>query len=1039
MLEPNYGKHTSTGSLSECSSRDSISVFKEVPMIKIKINTENKNKKNTVTTNNDNNNDILLKDDDKNNDLSMSSFENLKELRNKNVNRLIIGHININSIRNKFEMLSSKVNGQIDILMISETKLDNSFPTMQFVMKGYNKPYRIDRNSNGGGILVYVREDIPSKILSNFTLSTESVIIEINLRRKKWLLCCTYNAHKNLISNHLSEISKALDIYSSSYDNIVIMGDFNSEPNESSMSEFCELYDLKNLIHSATCFKNPNKPSCIDLILTNRPKSFHNSSVIETGLSDFHKLTLTVMKVFYQKQEPTIIQYRDYKGFSNEEFRNEMSHELKNAKITDYDSFHEITTRIFDKHAPIKHKYVRANQGPYMNKILNKAIMNRSRLKNRFLANRNEENRKAFKKQRNYCVGLFRKEKKKFYNNLDIKNITDNRLFWKTVKPFFSEKSQHREKITLIEQTNIITNDKLIAESFNKFFSNIVKNLNIPPLEEYIGNTDDTEDPVLKAIRKYKNHPSINMIRNNIPENLSFSFHQVTANEIEKELKSLNSTKTAQENDVPTKIIKENIDLFTPFLTLDFNSSIINATFPNKLKLADILPIFKKDSRNLKENYRPVSILPNLSKVYERCIFNQMTPYFEEILSKFQCGFRKGHGAQHSLIAMIEKWRKCVDNGQAFGALLTDLSKAFDCLNYELLISKLDAYGFDLNSKKLIYNYLTERMHRVKINNQYSSWKELLLGVPQGSILGPILFNIYLCDLFFFLENIDVASYADDTTPYTCGSDFKEVIKYLEESSKILFKWFKDNYMKANADKCHLLLSTNDIFTAEIDKAVIQNSTNEKLLGVTIDSKLSFDTHVSNLCKKAGQKLNALSRLAPYMNYEHRRNVMKAFIHSQFGYCPIVWMNHSRSLNNRINRIHERALRIVYRDKISSFESLLERDDSVTIHNRNIHAVVTEFYKVKNQLSPKLMTDVFEIREVNYDLRNNTDFKTRNVKTVRYGTESITSLGPKLWALLPDKIKNSSNIEEFKKNVKHWKPDCPCRLCKTYIPNLGFL
>ena len=966
------------------------------------------------------------------------SIENLKEIRNKNVNRLIFGHININSIRNKFEMLSSKINGQVDILMISETKLDNTFPTTQFLMNGYSSPHRIDRNSNGGGILVYIRDDIPSKLLNKQNLSVEGLFIEINLRRKKWLLCCTYNPHKNLISNHLTEISKALDIYSSGYDNVMIMGDFNSEPTETSISEFCEIYDLSNLIRTATCFKNPDKPSCIDLILTNRPRSFQNSTVIETGLSDFHKMTITVMKMFYQKQEAKVIQYRDYKNFDNETFRNEILHELTCTNVGDYDSFDELITRIFNKHAPIKHKYVRANQGPYMNKILNKAVMNRSRTRNSYLSNRTETNRKAYNKQRNYCVGLFRNEKKKFYNSIDIKNITDNRLFWKTVKPFFSEKSHHYEKKILIENENIISNDKIIAEIFNEYFSNIVKDLNIPELANK-GTDSDITDSVQNAINKYETHASIIKIKNNLSNNLSFSFHEVTSQEIEKELKCLDPTKATQGNDVPTKIIKENFDIFVPFLTWDINTSIDNSRFPTKLKMADIMPIFKKDGKNLKQNYRPISILPNLSKIYEKCLFNQISPYFENILSKFQCGFRKGHGAQHSLLAMIETWRKCVDDGLVFGALLTDLSKAFDCLNYELLIAKLDAYGFDPQATKLVYNYLSERMHRVKINNEYSSWRELLLGVPQGSILGPILFNIYLCDLFFFLENTDVASYADDTTPYTYGENFEEVIKSLEDSSKILFQWFTNNYMKANADKCHLLLSTNEVFSANIDNAVIQNSTTEKLLGITIDYKLSFDSHVSNLCKKAGQKLNALARIASYMNINHRRIVMKAFIHSQFGYCPIVWMTHSRTLNNRINRIHERALRIVYKDSDSSFETLLERDNSTTIHMRNIHSLVTELYKVKNQISPKLMTDIFKLRNVSYDLRNNSNFEARNVKTVRYGTESITYLGPKLWNLLPDTIKLSKTLEVFKKRVKSWKPDCPCRLCKTYIPNLGFL
>ena len=246
----------------------------------------------------------------------------MKNLRLKNSNKVIIDHVNINSLRNKVELLTDMLRDKVDLLMISKTKLNSSFPIAEFYRKSYSKPYILDKTSKGGGIILYVREDIPSKSINSSCIDhdKEYFLVELNLRKQKWLIICNYNPHKTMIKGYLEYISKEIYSLSSKHDNFLLLGDFNSEPTEEAMTSFYQIYNFKNLLDKPTCYKNPNNPSCVDLIITNKPRSFHNSCTFENGLSDFHKMTLTVLKSSFTKQKSRVLNYRNYKFFNNNVF-----------------------------------------------------------------------------------------------------------------------------------------------------------------------------------------------------------------------------------------------------------------------------------------------------------------------------------------------------------------------------------------------------------------------------------------------------------------------------------------------------------------------------------------------------------------------------------------------------------------------------------------------------------------------------------------------------------------------------------------------
>ena len=225
--------------------------------------------------------------------------------------------------------------------------------------------------------------------------------------------------------------------------------------------------------------------------------------------------------------------------------------------------------------------------------------------------------------------------------------------------------------------------------------------------------------------------------------------------------------------------------------------------------------------------------------------------------------------------------------------------------------------------------------------------------------------------------------------------------------------------MKANQGKCHLLLSTKSPEVVSIDGIQITSSTAETLLGITIDSELNFENHLSAICNKVSRKINALGRIANSMSLEKRRIVMKTFIESQFNYCPLIWMFHSRTINNKINRLHERALRIVYSDFKSFFEGLHMKDNSFSIHERNIQSLAKEIYKFLNGLSPSFLNNVFHKNISNsYDTRNHKKFDSRNPRKVRYGTETTSYIARKIWSKVAKTMKMRSSLESFKTKIR---------------------
>ena len=425
-----------------------------------------------------------------------------------------------------------------------------------------------------------------------------------------------------------------------------------------------------------------------------------------------------------------------------------------------------------------------------------------------------------------------------------------------------------------------------IAKTFNSFFETVTDSLN---LFSWSSKVKVCDDKVQGIILNFSNLPSILKVKEKFQLNKRFSFQHVSEATVRKVVKNLPSDKVSA-GEIPIKILKESTFCF-PELTNCINESLTNNKFPDTLKLSDITPVFKKLDPSDKANYRPVSILPLVSKLFEKIMYDHLYEYIEHFLNQLLCGFRKAHSTQHALFRLLQKWQKELDSGGFIGTILMDVSKAYDCLPHDLLIAKLEAYGLDNDSPNLLLDYLSFRKQRTKVGSAYSKWSKIRRGIPQGSILGPPLFNIFINDIFMIIEQSDICNFADDNTLYSCGERLTEIKENLVSDTKSILNWFRLNSLKANpgifqfmilGDKSHHkhILKINSIKGEASDDIL--------LLGITIDEKLTFKQHIENLCRKAQYKLHTLRRIRKFLTIEKAKILGNAFIDSQFNYAPLL-------------------------------------------------------------------------------------------------------------------------------------------------------
>ena len=718
-----------------------------------------------------------------------------------------IAHLNINSFKNKFyDCVDILHSGVFDIIGFSETKLGPSYFTTQYLVPGYKPPIRVDGSTQSSGLLLYFKDSVQYVYRGQYNLpSFQSIVCDIKICDRTWCILLVYRKPSKLKA-HLdlfySELQSTLDRIFIKYENVILMGDLNIDLlNNNFSSDFMDIinsFDMTNLVNVPTCYKSVDNPSLIDLMVTNKHKFIKTTGTLDTGLSDFHRLTYLVLKVHRPKATKYVSTYRAFKGVNHSEFVESLSHcpfqimDMFSDPDDQHYVFNSLFNEVVDQYYPIKTRVHKRKPPPYMTKPYRTAIYKKSHLDNVRKQFPSSKTFEEWRIHRNKCVKLCNSAIRDHLARKCSEGAKGGRQFWQAVGPYLNSKSVNKNlaHIDLIKNDEVISNQTEVCNIFNTHFINKPANIGNSSSFELGGPLEDTN---------LTNHLSIQTILSKANK-VDFSFKHVTRDEVCESIKSLKN-KAPGHDKISAKVLKIASPIVAQPLTLLFNTCVDASIFPSACKKAEVTPGFKRGADTDETNYRPLSVLTAVSKVLEDLMLLQISPASNVILHQLISAYRTGHSCQDVLLYVLNCFTQALDKGHKVAAVATDLSSAFDCLPPNLMYHKLLAYGFSKDSAKFIHSYLTGRAQRVKIGSVVGDWMDLTKGTPQGSKLGPSLFNLFINDLLYYLPDDSVANFADDNTLYAVDSSPRGLRDKLDSLVNKAQLWYTENGVQSNPTK----------------------------------------------------------------------------------------------------------------------------------------------------------------------------------------------------------------------------------------------
>ena len=958
----------------------------------------------------------------------LANFFNLSDLSCLN-----IIHINCRSLPKNFKSLNTLlqvIGGQLSVIAVSETWLSGINEDL-FLIDGYKFVSKSRSSKLGGGVGLYLNTELAFKLHDDLSVSTdifECIFVEVvQLKAQNIIIGCVYRPPNTDVSRFNVDFSlllNKLDLLGNKL--TFILGDFNLDLLKSDVHIFTGEFLNNFTAHSFLPTINlptritETSSTLIDNIFVNNIKNRFDTAIIYNDISDHFPVAIHFEMVLQKSKPVTEFTKRLFSPQSLYNFKlavadinwNEISMlaSISTMPSDCYSSFISKFLEVFNQFFPnrtfkfSKKKYPRHE---WMTKGLIKSCNKKSRLYKKFRQDPSLLNKTKYVIFRNKLKSLLVKAEKFYYREKFNSIQGDLCKTWKLLRTVMNRNNTYNVVNDFVaEDGSIITNTKEVVEHFNNYFVNIGNKLAsvIPP---------SCSSHSLRSNRGYLN---------------SFVFYPTDAQEVVHIVNNLNDKNSAGIDNIPSTIMRSTIQYTADVLSSLINCSFRSGNFPDQLKIAKVCPIFKGGSLNIFSNYRPISVLPCFSKIFEKVAYIRIEKYLSsnKIIIDNQYGFRANHSSYMAILEMYNRISKSIDDHKVSAGVFIDLSKAFDTINHERLFDKLEHYGFRGLSLQWLKDYLSNRKQYVFFNNHSSSIQNITCGVPQGSILGPLLFLLYVNDIVHCSKSLQFILFADDTNLFLSADTFADLMVILNDELNKLSDWFCANKLSVNIAKTKYILfggkqklcSEPSIFIA-IDGVALERVEFTKFLGVYIDENLNWKQHTSHISLKVAKSLGVINRIRSIVSSNVLKSLYYTLIHPYLLYCNIIWGGASQLALYRLTCLQKRAMRLITHSPFRAPSTpLFTRLRVLKLPDIHRYQIGLYMYKAKNNLLPfscahhtrmANITHRFVLRDVNF-------FEIIPFRT-ELRRKYIGVAGPEIWHVLPENVKTLATLSIFKKRL----------------------